>query len=98
MGDIRFGAMNFLALREHSVKELKEKLGRKFSSVELIDEAISGLIAQNLQSDERFAQAFVGLVHHVFREEPEHRLMIPPIKGVVILQDGSMYFWGIHST
>lgn len=61
MGDIRFSAMNFLALREHSVKELKEKLGRKFSSVELIDEAISGLIAQNLQSDERFAQAFVAM-------------------------------------
>lgn len=61
MGDIRFSAMNFLALREHSVKELKEKLGRKFSSVELIDEAISGLIEQNLQSDERFAQAFVAM-------------------------------------
>lgn len=61
VGDIRFSAMNFLALREHSVKELKEKLGRKFSSVELIDEAISGLIAQNLQSDERFAQAFVAM-------------------------------------
>lgn len=61
VSDIRFSAMNFLALREHSVKELKEKLGRKFSSAELIDEVISGLVEQNLQSDERFAQAFVGM-------------------------------------
>lgn len=61
MGDIRFSAMNFLALREHSVKELKEKLGRKFSSVELIDEVIAGLIEQSLQSDERFAQSFVAM-------------------------------------
>lgn len=61
LSDIRFSAMNFLALREHSAKELKEKLGRKFSSVELIDEAIAGLIEHNLQSDERFCQAFVSM-------------------------------------
>ncbi len=61
LSDIRFSAMNFLALREHSVKELKEKLGRKFSSSELIDKAVSGLVEQNLQSDERFCQAFVSM-------------------------------------
>lgn len=59
--DIRFSAMSLLALREHSAKELKDKLGRKFDSAELIDAAIAGLIEQNLQSDERFTQAFVAM-------------------------------------
>jgi len=61
LSSIRFSAMNLLALREHSAKELKDKLGRKFESVELIEEAIALLIEQNLQSDERFAQAFVTM-------------------------------------
>jgi regulatory protein len=59
--DIRFSAMNYLARREHSVKELKEKLSRKFIQSELVDGAIGELVAQGLQSDERFAQAFVGM-------------------------------------
>ena len=59
--DIRFSAMNLLALREHSAKELKEKLERKFECATLIEEAIAGLIEQNLQSDERFARAFVAM-------------------------------------
>ncbi len=59
--DIRLGAMNLLALREHSARELKDKLGRKFDSAELIDAAIAGLIEQGLQSDERFTQAFVAM-------------------------------------
>ncbi|HEY0892101.1 MAG TPA: regulatory protein RecX [Cellvibrio sp.] len=61
VNEIRFNAMSLLALREHSVKELKDKLGRKFAAVSLVDEAIAGLIEQNLQSDERFAQAFVAM-------------------------------------
>ncbi len=61
LNDIRFNAMNLLALREHSVKELKDKLERKCGHTALIDEAIAGLIAQNLQSDERFTQAFVAM-------------------------------------
>jgi len=61
VGDIRFSAMGLLALREHSVKELKDKLGRKFSCAELVEEAIAGLVEQNLQSNERFAQSFVSM-------------------------------------
>lgn len=61
LGTIRFSAMSLLALREHSVKELKDKLERKFACVELVEEAIAGLVEQNLQSDERFAQAFVSM-------------------------------------
>lgn len=61
ISDIRFSAMNFLALREHSAKELKDKLIRKYEQAELVDEAVKGLADQNLQSDERFAQAFVSM-------------------------------------
>ena len=61
ISEIRFSAMNFLTLREHSAKELKDKLLRKYMQVELVEEAVSGLIEQNLQSDERFAQAFVSM-------------------------------------
>jgi regulatory protein len=59
--DIRLSAMNLLAMREHSVKELKDKLARKYSQSELIEEVIVKLIEQGLQSDERFAQAFIGM-------------------------------------
>lgn len=61
ISEIRFSAMNYLALREHSVKELQDKLARKYLQAELVNEAITGLIEQNLQSDERFAQAFVAM-------------------------------------
>lgn len=59
--DIRYSAMSLLAMREHSVKELKNKLGRNFSAEELVDEVISSLIELGLQSDERFTQAFVAM-------------------------------------
>ena len=61
VGDIRFSAMNLLALREHTVMELKNKLGRKFPSAELIELAVQSLIEQGLQSDERFTLAFIGM-------------------------------------
>jgi len=61
LNDIRLHAMNLLALREHSVKELKDKLERKYGCTALIEEAIAGLIVQGLQSDERFTQAFVAM-------------------------------------
>lgn len=61
LSDIRFNAMSLLAMREHSAKELKDKLERKFESPELVESAIAALIEQNLQSDERFTQAFVSM-------------------------------------
>lgn len=61
ISEIRFSAMNFLALREHSAKELKDKLARKYEQVELVEEAVKGLTEHNLQSDERFAQAFISM-------------------------------------
>lgn len=62
LADVRFAAMNFLAMREHSAKELKEKLGRKYSAwPDFLDSVIRELAEQNLQSDERFTIAFIGM-------------------------------------
>jgi regulatory protein len=59
--DIRLAAMNLLARREHSVRELRNKLKRRFSdeAVEVvIDEQISRLTEERLQSDARFAESY----------------------------------------
>lgn len=64
--DIRLAAMNLLARREHSVRELRNKLKRRFpdsdknsdKNSDKIDEQLSLLIAQRLQSDVRFAQSY----------------------------------------
>lgn len=61
IAEIRFSAMSFLALREHSAKELRDKLARKYEQAALVEEAVKGLIEQNLQSDERFTRAFVSM-------------------------------------
>ena len=56
--DLRLAAMNLLARREHSVRELRTKLKRQFADDEKIDEQLSRLIAERLQSDVRFAQSY----------------------------------------
>lgn len=61
LADVRIAAMNLLAMREHSERELIDKLGRKCSDPELITQALAMLKAQNLQSDERFAEAFIAM-------------------------------------
>lgn len=61
LSTIRFSAMNLLAMREHSVKEMTEKLSRKFCAPDLVNQAIESLTEQNLQSDARFAEAFIAM-------------------------------------
>ncbi len=61
LSNVRVAAMNLLAMREHSVKELTEKLERKFPGSEFIEQAISQLREQDLQSDKRFAEAFIAM-------------------------------------
>jgi regulatory protein len=56
--DIRLAAMNLLARREHSVRELRNKLKRRFSDEAVIDEQISRLTLERLQSDARFAESY----------------------------------------
>ena len=56
--DIRLAAMNLLGRREHSVRELRDKLKRRFPGSDKIDEQLSRLIAERLQSDVRFAHSY----------------------------------------
>jgi regulatory protein len=56
--DVRLAAMNLLARREHSVWELRRKLKRRFTDESLLDEQLSRLTEQNLQSDMRFAESY----------------------------------------
>ena len=57
--DIRRAAMDLLARREHSIRELRQKLQRRFGDMPLVEEALSRLAEENLQSDERYAGSFV---------------------------------------
>jgi regulatory protein len=61
--DIRLSAMNFLSLREHSVKELEQKLEKKSYCAEDVRVVIAKLTSGGLQSDHRFAEAFVNMRH-----------------------------------
>jgi regulatory protein len=53
--------MNLLARREHSCLELQRKLSEKFpDSSEIIGQVVVELQRDNLQSDERFSEAFIS--------------------------------------
>ena len=54
-------AMNMLARREHSVFELTRKLQQKDYPSDLVKQVIERLVADNLLSDERFAEAYVRM-------------------------------------
>lgn len=72
---IRLSAMNLLARREHSEKELRDKLRLRYMNglgdckldneladlTGLIDLAVDELKSQDLQSDQRFAESFIRL-------------------------------------
>ena len=57
--DVRYAAMNLLARREHSQRELIDKLGQRFPDRDLVAHEIARLADENLQSDTRFAESFV---------------------------------------
>lgn len=59
LAKIRLTAMNLLSYREYSRLELTEKLIAKFDEPSLIDQVIDQLVKQNLQSDQRFSEAFI---------------------------------------
>jgi len=58
---IRVSALNLLARREHSLKELKTKLQKRYSDscCGLIDDILCVIKEDNLQSDCRFAESFI---------------------------------------
>lgn len=49
-------ALNLLSFREHSQKELRQKLAQKGAEKEQIDEAVVRLLEYGLLDDERYAQ------------------------------------------
>ena len=54
------GAMRLLAAREHSQHELRRKLMQKGHAPMLVDEVLTQLHAQGLQSDARFVENFIN--------------------------------------
>lgn len=52
-------ALDIISRREHSSKEVRDKLARKFNSDDLIESAIENLITNNLINDNRFAEMYV---------------------------------------
>ena len=50
-------AVSLLARREHSSRELRDKLRARSFSAEAVEEALATLRQKNLQSDQRFAEA-----------------------------------------
>lgn len=56
--DIRLAAMDLLARREHSRFELCSKLCRRFTDRAMVEEQLSLLAKEGLQSDVRFAESY----------------------------------------
>ena len=48
-----------ISRREHSRRELRDKLKRRYPDLDLIDEQLDRLTEENLQSDARFAESFL---------------------------------------
>lgn len=57
--DIRRAAMDLLARREHSRRELYQKLTLRFSNRALIDQEIERLCNERLQSDARYTEVYL---------------------------------------
>ncbi|HEX5514892.1 MAG TPA: regulatory protein RecX [Gammaproteobacteria bacterium] len=59
LAEVREAALRLLARREHSAQELRRKLLLRAYDERLINEVMRALAADNLLSDERFAEEFV---------------------------------------
>ena len=58
---LRVTAMYLLAMREHSAKELWVKLAKRCEQTDLLFATVAKLQRDGLQSDVRFAQAFINM-------------------------------------
>jgi regulatory protein len=52
-------ALDIISRREHSQKELSDKLIKKFNIPELVDSVIHGLLEKNLLNDHRYSESYV---------------------------------------
>ena len=55
---IRLKIMDFLSRREHSAKEIFQKLSYRVESHDMLQQAIDDLVKDGLLSDERFAESY----------------------------------------
>ena len=58
--DVYNKALDLLSRREHSQKEVKLKLQKKFKNSEEIDEVIKKLLANNIINDTRFTEHYIN--------------------------------------
>ncbi|MGI9219534.1 MAG: regulatory protein RecX [Woeseiaceae bacterium] len=58
--EARKKAMDYLARREHGRVELVEKVARFGFDEAVADDAVAQLVDENLQSDERYVEAFIA--------------------------------------
>ena len=56
---VRKKIMDFLAIREHSAKEVYKKLCNKVESLDILSQAIDKLIMEGLLDDKRFAEQYL---------------------------------------
>lgn len=52
-------ALDLLSIREHSKKEIKDKLFKRFDEIDLINQVIEKLVSNNLINNYRFAELYV---------------------------------------
>jgi regulatory protein len=52
-------ALDIISRREHSQKELSDKLIKKFNIPELVDSVIHGLLEKDLLNDYRYSESYV---------------------------------------
>ena len=57
--DIHLAAMDLLARREYSLKELRQRLLKRFKDDALVEQQLQRLREENLQSDARYAGCFL---------------------------------------
>jgi regulatory protein len=55
---IRLKIMDYLSRREHSSKEIFQKMSQRVESREMLEDTINGLVDDGLLSDERFAESY----------------------------------------
>jgi regulatory protein len=56
--DLKDAALRLLARREHSWRELSQKLTRRGWPADLIEQVLADLAEQGLQSDQRYAESY----------------------------------------
>ncbi|EAQ97009.1 regulatory protein RecX [Congregibacter litoralis] len=95
--DIRLAAVNLLARREHSRKELEQKLKKRFDDHGVVSEQLDRLTEEGLQSDARYAESFVrqryNRGHGPLRVRQEMRQRGVPDEDVQMAMESAGYDW-----